>query len=79
MVIELESVKHAFPPLPTRPRLVLAVYPALFANVWLGFFVSLLRALPTRTRLWGVVGLDLEREKRAMLISPLTRVKHQLI
>ena len=22
--------KHAFPPLPTRPRLVLAVYPALF-------------------------------------------------
>ena len=23
--------KHAFPPLPTRPQLVLAVYPALFS------------------------------------------------
>ena len=31
--------KHAFPPLPTRPRLVLAVYPALF---FLCFFSSLL-------------------------------------
>ena len=33
MVIKLESVKtriSAFPPLPTRPQLVLAVYPALF-------------------------------------------------
>ena len=25
--------KHAFPPLPTRPRLVLAVYPALFIYI----------------------------------------------
>ena len=29
MVIELRVQKRAFPPLPTRPRLVLAVYPAL--------------------------------------------------
>ena len=31
--------KHAFPPLPTRPQLVLAVYPALFLSFSLYLFI----------------------------------------
>ena len=47
MVIELESVKIAFQPLPTRLRLILVAYPALFFNLLhLGVFNGRQVSLP---------------------------------